>query len=479
MGANQAHHSLHPVTEFAYLNLVATRWLESTGTIKPVRESMKNILRFVVFFSLCILLPTVTAVGFFLGKTRQFVFINLAISVLLVASSLVLYQLIIRHESRRRRFSGDIVKAWMHLSEELTNLTDYESLGKFISHEIGPMLGVEQSALYLFQENGDLERLNGSGMGPERISAVASNRLPASGGPGLSWARLVVPVAVQGNVLGYWVLSEAKVRYEQHHIKMLEQLTGSIGAALVLISQRQSLAEQMQLLLKNERMAALGRMAASIGHQINNPLQVIVGSLDAYCEYETGGPSDRWLGQAYRSALHLKNIVRSVSLFTRPSSLEMAVVDTNENVTQVIGLVSNALNERGIAVQVELSPERPLLRLPPSDLLQVLSNLIDNARDAMPDGGVLTITTAVHDAMVMITVGDTGSGIQPEHLPNIFEPFYTTKHDGSGFGLTIAYSIIERNDGAISVQSEPEKGSIFQIALPQYTQETPDENTDR
>jgi signal transduction histidine kinase len=239
----------------------------------------------------------------------------------------------------------------------------------------------------------------------------------------------------------------------------------------------QQFADQTRL-LQQDKMMSLGRLAASAVHEINNPLSGILnyarlmikilnrGSLDqAYME-----KFQRYLSLVESETSRCSKIVSNLLAFSRKSKMEFGEMSINELLQKCIMLSQHKLDLQNIQVKSDLDSEVPKVSGDFSQIQQCIINLIFNATDAMPEGGTLTIGSSFNprERVVEIKVEDTGRGIAREDLPNIFDPFYTTKMEGKGLGLGLSavYCIIDRHKGTISVNSEVGKGTVFTIKLP-------------
>jgi signal transduction histidine kinase len=222
-------------------------------------------------------------------------------------------------------------------------------------------------------------------------------------------------------------------------------------------------------LVQAEKAAAIGRLAASLAHEINNPLQSLNNCLHLARRAElTSDKKGAYLSMAQDEVGRLMEIVSRMLNFYRPATGESRVeTDLNRLLHDVLDLVGQQLEQNRIAAKLNLQPELPAILAIPNNVRQVLLNVILNAVDAMPEGGQLKISTQQHaGGWAGVTIADTGRGIPPEHVSRIFEPFYTTKENGTGLGLAISYGIIEAHGGHIDVQSEVGKGSTFSIRFP-------------
>ncbi|HJT17338.1 MAG TPA: ATP-binding protein, partial [Thermoanaerobaculia bacterium] len=163
-----------------------------------------------------------------------------------------------------------------------------------------------------------------------------------------------------------------------------------------------------------------------------------------------------------------KRVTEEILRFTQPAEPAMQSIVLNDWLQQLLPEFNAVIDER-IRIVTELSPASVVVRCDSAQMQQVLSNLVVNARDAMPQGGTLTIRTGTSNGMAMLSVRDTGQGMTPEILQSIFEPLFTTKRSGTGLGLAVAQQVITRHGGSIHAESTPGGGSEFEILLPVAT----------
>ena len=241
------------------------------------------------------------------------------------------------------------------------------------------------------------------------------------------------------------------------------QETGYIG-----IFQDLTQLKELEAEMKNrEKMAAIGELSANIAHEIRNPLASLKGSIEMLREAKIPEKHrDKLMGIAVDEMQRLDNIVTDFLTYSRPRPLEMREVDLHELLRDTLSLLQNAeQNGKNIAVRPAFDGEM-IIRLDPASIRQVFWNLGINAVEAMPQGGVLTVSTRDLPRRVSIRFSDTGPGIPPEDLAKIFYPFFTKKERGTGLGLSIAYRIVEEHKGRLTVKSTPGAGTTFEIILP-------------
>lgn len=264
-----------------------------------------------------------------------------------------------------------------------------------------------------------------------------------------------------------------------------------IGRLLIFddVTERVELERQLS---QAEKLSSVGLMAAGVAHEVNTPLSVI--SSYAQMLSKQLGPDDaRWklLDKIIRSTFRASEIVNNLLNFSRTSGSEMSPVDVNKVIGDTLALLEHPLRSAHVEVKTELTGNTPLVQGSAGKLQQVFMNLFLNAKDAMPDGGVLRVETAMQDSEVHVQVSDTGLGIPREYLNRIYDPFFTTKSDkpgngglaagqgrapdganraalrsGTGLGLSVTYGIIQEHGGRIRVESEPGQGTSFLLAFP-------------
>jgi len=234
------------------------------------------------------------------------------------------------------------------------------------------------------------------------------------------------------------------------------------------LSERQQLEAQ---LVQSEKMAAIGQLAAGIAHELRNPLAIVMNALfDLRSALAT--PVDPTvsedLGIAEEEIGRAQAIIRNLLEFSRESGVEIERIDVNDVLTKTVRLLRKYVEQCGVTIDTDLG-EIPVCVANANALRQVLLNLVTNAVQAMPDGGELRLRTMQTDIdRVRVEVEDTGIGIPADRLRSIFDPFYTTKApgQGTGLGLSVVHTVVQRYGGSIAVSSEPNVGTVFRIDLP-------------
>ncbi len=249
----------------------------------------------------------------------------------------------------------------------------------------------------------------------------------------------------------------------------LQSKTSQTEGTLVAIedvTERIRLEEQLQ---QSDKLSSIGLLAAGVAHEVNTPLTGISSYSQMLMQQmpETD-PRHHLLDKIYRQTSRASSIVNNLLNFSRVSDSRLVSVDLNHVLDDTIQLLEAQLRNSDIEVVCNYADTLPPATGNAAKLQQVFMNLILNARDAMPQGGRLEITTEADDDSILIRFRDTGSGIAPDHLAKIYDPFFTTKQigKGTGLGLAVSYGIIRDHGGDILVESQQGEGTLFQITLP-------------
>ena len=240
----------------------------------------------------------------------------------------------------------------------------------------------------------------------------------------------------------------------------------------------QQLKESQEQLIQAEKLTSLGQMAASIAHEINNPLAGVLVYTQLLSKKVAGDTLKEeealdYLSKMESEVSRCSRIIRNLLDFARQTEPMLRLVDINQVIEQVLAMVGHQAQLQNVEVVKEFSPSLPKVMADFDQLQQIFTNLTLNAIKAMPDGGRLTIRSSAVDSEVRIDVQDTGCGISKENMGKLFTPFFTTKAKGKGvgLGLAVAHGIIERHKGRIKVQSEVGKGTTFSVYLGAHSSE--------
>jgi two-component system NtrC family sensor kinase len=236
----------------------------------------------------------------------------------------------------------------------------------------------------------------------------------------------------------------------------------------------EALERAQQRLVQTEKLSSLGRLSASIAHEINNPLAGILTTAKLLIRTIGDAPADpqstwivRQLALVQRETERCTAIVRNLLGFARERPMTVTDVDVNVALEEALFLVQNQFALQNIVLERKLAPAPPA-RADFGQVRQAFANIIINACDAMPGGGTLRVQSRVlqPEGVVEVVVGDTGVGIPRELLSKVLDPFFTTKEKGTGLGLSVVYGVVERHGGTLTLDSEPGTGTTVTIRLP-------------
>lgn len=231
-------------------------------------------------------------------------------------------------------------------------------------------------------------------------------------------------------------------------------------------------------LIQSEKLAALGQLSARVAHEVNNPLGIIKNYLELMAlEVQSEGSGPEYVRIVHEEVNRIAGIVRQLLDFYRPDSGEMQKIDLRQLLEELLLLVGMQLEKGRIEVVKEFIADDSTVVASKEQLKQVFLNLIMNAKDFMPEGGSITISLLDDGDNVKVEFMDTGPGIPEEHLPSIFEPFFTRRKEGSGtgLGLTICDGILRRHGGKIVASNSTEGGALFTLVIPRAQKSEDDE----
>lgn len=233
------------------------------------------------------------------------------------------------------------------------------------------------------------------------------------------------------------------------------------------MTERESLQQE---LISSERLAAVGKLAAGVAHEINNPLTGILTFTESLLlESEDDDPRREDYEIIMSETMRCRQIVRDLLDYSRMEKPKREYTDFNQMVKRSVSLVDKQAEFHDIKFDYDLAPGLPDVSVDPAQIQQVILNLVINAKDAMKKKGVISLSTRLDESgkMVVLDVADHGCGIPPEKIKTVFEPFFTTKGaEGNGLGLPVVHSIIEQHGGSVTLDSAAGEGTVFHIALP-------------
>ncbi|HTP05588.1 MAG TPA: ATP-binding protein [Nitrospirota bacterium] len=245
----------------------------------------------------------------------------------------------------------------------------------------------------------------------------------------------------------------ALVRLDESHRKLKEQTD--------------ILFQTEEQLRRADRLSALGELSAGMAHEIRNPLGSIKGAVEILKDdYQPDEAKYEFIQILQKETDRLNHIVQEFLGFARPKQPEFQYSDLNEAVESVLTLTAQEAKKAGVKVEKKLDPSIGRRSLDAGLLKQAFLNLILNAIQAMPSGGVLTVESGLREDAVVVKITDTGIGISDENRKKLFSPFFTTKKYGTGLGLAITYRIVQNHRGTVDVKSEQGKGTEFTVKIP-------------
>ena len=258
--------------------------------------------------------------------------------------------------------------------------------------------------------------------------------------------------------------TEEELSLHRHHLEEL-------------VLQRTADLESTHLqLLHAEKLSATGKMAASMAHEFNNPIFSIRNVLEKIMRrVQMDDNNKRFVKLAIQECDRVTMLIRKVLDFHSPSTDEKEWMDVHESIDDMILLIQKKFSMRDIRLVKEYGADMPRIEVVPDQFMQVVLNILQNAEEAIPEGGGrITITTSATNGEAQIKIKDTGTGISSQVMKNIFDPFFTTKPSvkGAGLGLSVTYGIIKKHKGEILVDSLPGRGATFTVCLP-IKQENP------
>lgn len=256
-----------------------------------------------------------------------------------------------------------------------------------------------------------------------------------------------------------------------------DQIIGTLSSGEDITERKLTEAE----LLRSEKLASVGQLAAGVAHEVNNPLSGILVYIKLLLKkYEQNKlqteDTKKQLEKIGKETERCSRIIKNLLDFSRQTEVKLRPVDINKVIEATFEIIGHQISLENIKIEEKLCPSLPLIKVDFDQIQQALMNIMLNAAQAMPEGGDLTITTSVAEGIkignsirdaVRIDIGDTGVGIPKENLDKLFTPFFTTKKKGKGvgLGLSVVHGIIERHHGKITIESNPVDGTTFSIFL--------------
>ncbi len=299
-------------------------------------------------------------------------------------------------------------------------------------------------------------------------------------------SAIYVPLVSKGEPVGAMVISSRSASdFSKDYLEFLSAIGNQIGVAIEkaalyenLKKAYQDLKEAQEQVIAQEKLASLGKLSATIAHEINNPLAAVLTYNRLMIKQNRSGrltperadDIEKYLNIMESETARCGEIVKNLLAFSRQSRISIENRNIEEIVDRTLALLSHDLEMKGVKVIKSIEPNLPNIECDFKQIQQALLNVVGNASEAMTEGGILTVSVkrSAGAETMEIRISDTGCGIPKGHLKDIFEPFFTTKEEGKGvgLGLSVVYGIVTRHRGSIDVKSDPGKGTTFKICLP-------------
>ena len=261
----------------------------------------------------------------------------------------------------------------------------------------------------------------------------------------------------------------AQVPFLSEEVSLIEEIARQIGSIVEMVEAERDKAKLQEQLRHADRLATLGQLAARVAHEINEPLGSILGFAQlAKKNLSDSDQTERDLNKIENASLQARDIIRNMLIFARQLPTSKRTINLNRVVEETLSFFDSRCGKEGIELIHRLSKTLPKIDADPAQLNQLLVNLLVNAIQAMPEGGILSIATTHDDKNVSLSVKDTGVGMSDEIKKRIFDPFFTTKDvdQGTGLGLSVIHGIVTSHGGSIEVDSQIGLGSNFNVILP-------------
>ncbi len=272
----------------------------------------------------------------------------------------------------------------------------------------------------------------------------------------------IVLYYIIGFVTGF--LSQRQMNSARRLKKTIKELDESYDK---LKQQTRKLVQTEEQLRCADRLSALGKLSAGIAHEVRNPLASIKGTAEIFSDkFKPGDKEYEFAKILIKEVNRLDKVVAEFLDFARPKPPELMLTNINDIIQSVLKLTEHQISRSKINLNIQFAEDLPSLNIDPEQMKQVFLNLVINAVQAMPYGGVLKIGSYQEESDIVCDFSDTGMGISKEQQENLFTPFFTSKENGTGLGLAIAYKIVENHKGKIKFTTQENQGTTFTIRLP-------------
>jgi len=401
----------------------------------------------------------------------------------------------------------DYRETLLRSSKDMVSIVDLENLSNNLVKTVGRALGVEKASLYLVDEAKGSYNLNAKvGLGADQYLETAllrddplirhlqksregvvreelemarddpARRLTAERMGQLD-AEISVPIVSKQKLIGILNLGHKEGReiYSNEDLELLSTLANQAAIAIENARLYENLKQSQHTLRRADRLSSLGLLTAGLAHEIRNPLVAIRTFTQLLPErYDDAEFREGFQGLALKEVDRICGLITDLLSFARPSRPNVAEENLNDVVESIARILETEAKEKGVEITREFSANLPKAWIDREQMKQVFMNLILNAIQAMKEGGSIYISTRPYfkneggepEQFVQVEIRDTGVGIPEENLDHIFDPFFTSKDEGSGLGLSISHQIVQEHGGYVTVESKIGAGTSFFINLP-------------
>lgn len=293
-------------------------------------------------------------------------------------------------------------------------------------------------------------------------------------------SMICVPLILRGKTIGALQVLNKKSGdlFTQIDVELLTSMSQQIAVAMENAKLYRRLEKKFELnarelktaqdkLILSERLVAMSHLVQGVAHEIRNPVTTIGGFARRIKKILKRDPEvDKYLNVILEESERLESLVRQVHEYTSVLAATLAIDDIRATLHEVVNKFEPIAQQQGVTLVTKIDESLPLTRMASSQIMTALSNIMENALEAMPNGGELVLETKQRNSQLFIKILDTGHGIRQEYLNSVYDPFFSSKTHGAGLGLAVVYQIVKNHDGEITIQSQEGKGTSVTIQLP-------------
>ncbi len=293
-------------------------------------------------------------------------------------------------------------------------------------------------------------------------------------------SMICVPLILRGKTIGALQVLNKKSGdlFTQIDVELLTSMSQQIAVAMENAKLYRRLEKRFELnarelktaqdkLILSERLVAMSHLVQGVAHEIRNPVTTIGGFARRIKKILKKDPEvDKYLNAILEESERLESLVRQVHEYTSVLAATLAMDDIRATLHEVVNKFEPIAQQQGVTLVTKIDESLPLTRMASSQIMTALSNIMENALEAMPNGGELVLETKQRNSQLFIKILDTGHGIRQEYLNSVYDPFFSSKTHGAGLGLAVVYQIVKNHDGEITIQSQEGKGTSVTIQLP-------------